>query len=72
MNNYQLNEVRALEDPGLAALVTIARFHNIAADAAQLKHEAAITTGQFTDKDLILRRAASALRRAVFPFAPRN
>ncbi|POR51009.1 ATP-binding cassette, subfamily B, HlyB/CyaB [Paraburkholderia eburnea] len=42
------------EDPGLSALVTIARFHNIAADAAQLKHAAAVDAGCFSAKDIVL------------------
>lgn len=42
------------EDPGLSALVTIARFHNIAADAAQLKHAAAVDAWCFSAKDIVL------------------
>lgn len=40
-------------DAGLAALVDIARFHGIAADAAQLRHDAAIA-GAFDATDLVL------------------
>ncbi|WP_159463065.1 type I secretion system permease/ATPase [Caballeronia ptereochthonis] len=47
------------DDPGIAALIIIARFHDIAADAAQLKHQAANDKGRFTDKDLV--RAARTL-----------
>lgn len=53
------NLTHLVEDPGLAALVTIARFHNIAADAAQLRHVGAMASGQFTGKDLV--RAARSL-----------
>lgn len=49
----------AFTDFGLSALITIARFHNISADAARLKHEAAVTTKQFSEKDLL--RAARSL-----------
>jgi ATP-binding cassette, subfamily B, bacterial HlyB/CyaB len=54
MTNNQDSELHAVQDPGLAALVTIARFHNIAADAAQLKHAAATGTAQFSENDLVL------------------
>jgi hypothetical protein len=54
MANNQDNEISAQDDPGLAALVSIARFHGIAADAAQLKHQAAASAGRFTDKGPVL------------------
>lgn len=41
-------------DPGLAALVLIARFHGIAADAGQLRHAAGIKSAPFTDSELTL------------------
>ncbi|MDR6495688.1 ABC-type bacteriocin/lantibiotic exporter with double-glycine peptidase domain [Paraburkholderia terricola] len=41
-------------DPGLAALVLIARFHGIAADAGQLRHAAGIRSAAFTDSELAL------------------
>jgi subfamily B ATP-binding cassette protein HlyB/CyaB len=31
-----------VQDPGLDALIIIARYHNIAADAQQLRHAAAL------------------------------
>jgi ATP-binding cassette, subfamily B, bacterial HlyB/CyaB len=40
-------------DAGLEALVLIARFHGIAADAAQLRHNAAIEHGSFAEADLV-------------------
>jgi ATP-binding cassette, subfamily B, bacterial HlyB/CyaB len=46
-------------DPGLAALVLIARLHGVAADANQLRHAAAIGTERFGEQDLI--RSARAL-----------
>jgi subfamily B ATP-binding cassette protein HlyB/CyaB len=65
MNKNQDNEVNFVEDPGLAALVTIARFHNIAADAAQLKHAAATVTGMFTDRDLVLAARSLGLKARI-------
>jgi ATP-binding cassette, subfamily B, bacterial HlyB/CyaB len=41
MTENKHNESSDMEDSGLAALVTIARFHQVAADAVQLKHAAA-------------------------------
>ncbi|HEV3429114.1 MAG TPA: ABC transporter transmembrane domain-containing protein, partial [Paraburkholderia sp.] len=54
-----------VKDPGLSALVTIARFHNIAADAAQLKHAAASGAGAFTDKDLVLAARGLGLKSRI-------
>jgi subfamily B ATP-binding cassette protein HlyB/CyaB len=61
----QDGEVMVVEDPGLSALVTIARFHNIAADAAQLKHAAASGAGAFTDKDLVLAARGLGLKSRI-------
>ncbi|MBN3751654.1 type I secretion system permease/ATPase [Paraburkholderia sp. Tr-20389] len=52
-------------DPGLWSLVTIARFHNIAADAAQLKHAAALATTQFSGKDLVLAAKSIGLKARI-------
>jgi subfamily B ATP-binding cassette protein HlyB/CyaB len=41
-------------DPGLVALVLIARFHGIAADAGQLRHAAGIRSAAFTASELAL------------------
>jgi subfamily B ATP-binding cassette protein HlyB/CyaB len=41
-------------DPGLAALVLIARFHSIAADANQLRHGAAMKSAAFDERELLL------------------
>ncbi|MFX1764650.1 type I secretion system permease/ATPase [Paraburkholderia sp. A1RI-2L] len=55
----------AFTDSGLSALVTIARFHNIAADPARLKHAAAITTKQFSEKDLVLAARSLGLKARI-------
>ena len=53
-------------DPGLAALVLIARFHSVAADAGQLRHTAALKTDRFGERDLILAARSLGLKaRAV-------
>ncbi|MBN3855824.1 type I secretion system permease/ATPase [Paraburkholderia sp. Ac-20340] len=65
MTSNSHTEVKVIDDPGLAALVTIARFHNIAADAAQLRHAAATGTGQFTDKDLVLSARSLGLKARI-------
>ena len=49
-------------DPGLAALVLIARFHGIAADAGQLRHTAGIRSGAFDDRELTLSARSLGLR----------
>jgi len=41
-------------DPGLIALVLIARFHGIAADVGQLRHAAGIKSAAFDDRELAL------------------
>lgn len=65
MTDYQDNEIKNCEDPGLVALVTIARFHNIPADAAQLKHAAATVTGRFTDRDLVIAARSLGLKARI-------
>ncbi len=47
------------EDPGLLALVLIARLHGIAADPSQVRHNAGLATERFEPEDL--QRAARAL-----------
>jgi ATP-binding cassette, subfamily B, bacterial HlyB/CyaB len=59
MTENKHNESNDIEDSGLAALVIIARFHQVAADAAQLRHAAATGAGSLTDKQLV--RAAHSL-----------
>ncbi|AUT68754.1 type I secretion system permease/ATPase [Paraburkholderia hospita] len=65
MINNQDSKIKSLEDPGLSALVTIARFHNIAADAAQLRHAAATVSGRFGEKDLVLSARSLGLKARV-------
>ncbi|MFM0666007.1 cysteine peptidase family C39 domain-containing protein, partial [Paraburkholderia sediminicola] len=53
-------------DPGLAALVLIARLHGVAADPEQLRHAAAMKTERFEERDLILSARSLGLKaRAV-------
>jgi subfamily B ATP-binding cassette protein HlyB/CyaB len=47
-------QVEDEHDPGLAALVLIARYHGVAADAAQLRHQAAPRSRRFSATDLLL------------------
>jgi ATP-binding cassette, subfamily B, bacterial HlyB/CyaB len=49
-------------DPGIAALVLIARFHSIAADAAQLRHSAGSSSGNFDERDLLLAARSLGLK----------
>lgn len=43
-----------IHDPGLTALVMIARFHGIAADAQQLRHTAGVGGHRFDETQLVL------------------
>ncbi|MFP3556547.1 cysteine peptidase family C39 domain-containing protein [Paraburkholderia sp. SIMBA_049] len=65
MINNQDSKIKSLEDPGLSALVTIARFHNIAADAAQLRHAGATVSARFGEKDLVLSARSLGLKARV-------
>jgi len=67
MNNSEIENLKVAEDPGVAALITIARYHNIAADAAQLKHAAATGSGRLTDKDLVLSARSLGLKARIVP-----
>ncbi|MEW6344944.1 MAG: type I secretion system permease/ATPase [Pseudomonadota bacterium] len=60
-------QITNIEDPGLFALVTIARFHNIAADAAQLKHTSATGAAQFSNRDLVLAARSLGLKARIVP-----
>lgn len=55
----------AFTDSGLSALVTIARFHNIAVDPARLKHAAAVTTKPFSEKELVLAARSLGLKARI-------
>jgi ATP-binding cassette, subfamily B, bacterial HlyB/CyaB len=62
------NEMPPEQDHGLAALVNIARFHGIAADADQLRHAAGTGASAFTESELIrcARRIGLKARSVVF------
>ncbi|MFM0598155.1 type I secretion system permease/ATPase [Paraburkholderia dilworthii] len=49
-------------DPGLAALVLIARFHSIAADAGQLRHAAGVKSAAFSASELALSARSLGLK----------
>jgi subfamily B ATP-binding cassette protein HlyB/CyaB len=49
-------------DPGLAALVVIAGFHGLAAEAEQLRHAAGGKSAQFDDRDLVLSARSLGLK----------
>ncbi len=49
-------------DPGLTALVRIARFHGISANADQLRHAAALPSTAFEPSDLILAAKSLGLK----------
>ncbi|WP_233873957.1 type I secretion system permease/ATPase [Paraburkholderia adhaesiva] len=56
-------------DAGLTALVDIARFHGIAADAAQIRHDAA-TASAFSAKDLVLAARRLGMKARVVALRP--
>jgi subfamily B ATP-binding cassette protein HlyB/CyaB len=53
------------DDPGLMALVLIARFHGIAVDAAQLRHRAGLAEARFGESDLLLSAKSLGLKARV-------
>lgn len=65
MNPEQASE--SIQDPGLAALVLIARFHGIAADPAQLRHAAALRSDQFSATDLVQSAKSIGLKARIVP-----
>ena len=56
-----------VQDAGLAALVLVARFHGIAADAAQLRHAAALGSGLFSATDLVQSARSIGLKARIVP-----
>ena len=54
--------VRDDNDPGLTSLVLIARFHGIAADASQLRHQAALRAPRFSTTDLLIAAKSLGLK----------
>ncbi|MCA8095524.1 type I secretion system permease/ATPase [Burkholderia anthina] len=69
MNAPEKNEefTHASTDPALACLVTIARFHGIATDSAQLRHAAAQGEQPFDADALILCSRSIGLRARLAP-----
>jgi subfamily B ATP-binding cassette protein HlyB/CyaB len=59
----------ASQDPALAALVVIARFHGIAADADQIRHELAVD-GLFGAKDVVLAARRIGMKARIVPLRP--
>jgi len=57
-------------DAGLAALVLIARYHGIAADAAQLEHAAGARSEAFGERDLALAARSIGLKTRSVKIAP--
>ncbi|USS44267.1 type I secretion system permease/ATPase (plasmid) [Burkholderia glumae] len=60
---------RAQDDPALACLVVIARFHGIAADVAQLRHAASRGEQPFDSDALILTARSIGLKARRVPFS---
>ncbi|WP_310591207.1 type I secretion system permease/ATPase [Paraburkholderia sp. DHOC27] len=56
-----------VHDPGLACLVVIARFHGIAADAAQIRHTAARSNETFDSDALVLSARSIGLKATQAP-----
>ena len=57
-------------DPGLTALVLIARLHGITADASQLRHQAALRTRRFATTDLLLAAKSLDLKARLVRIPP--
>jgi subfamily B ATP-binding cassette protein HlyB/CyaB len=62
MAESEQQQANFAEDPGLAALVLIARFHSVAADANQLKHAAGIKSVAFDERELLLAARSLGLK----------
>jgi subfamily B ATP-binding cassette protein HlyB/CyaB len=58
-------QLSKINDPGLFALVTIARFHNISADAAQLSHALSTGAEQCSAKDLVVAARSLGLKARI-------
>jgi ATP-binding cassette, subfamily B, bacterial HlyB/CyaB len=59
------NQFSVGEDAGLTALVTVARFHGIAADQAQIRHSTASDSGPFSDKELLAAARSIGLKARI-------
>ncbi|RFU44925.1 type I secretion system permease/ATPase [Paraburkholderia sp. DHOC27] len=69
-HRYTLNAPehnQPVHDPGLACLVVIARFHGIAADAAQIRHTAARSNETFDSDALVLSARSIGLKATQAP-----
>ncbi|WP_242468518.1 type I secretion system permease/ATPase [Burkholderia plantarii] len=66
-NNSEITRVQ--DDPALACLVVIARFHGIATDTAQLRHAAARGEQPFDSDALILTARSIGLKARRVPFS---
>ena len=62
MAEFDNQETKSIADAGLAALVLIARFHNIATDANQLRHAAGIKSAAFDERELLLAARSLGLK----------
>ncbi|MFM0737428.1 type I secretion system permease/ATPase [Paraburkholderia xenovorans] len=58
------------EDAGLAALIVIARFHGIAADASQLRHRAALEGSAFSESQIVLSAHQIGLKASAVALVP--
>jgi ATP-binding cassette, subfamily B, bacterial HlyB/CyaB len=52
-------------DPGLDALILIARYHNIASTAQQLRHAAGLKSERFDEKELSLAARSLSLKTRI-------
>jgi len=66
MAEFDQQEAIAI-DPGLTALVVIARFHHISADANQLRHNSGIKSTAFGEHDLLLAARSLGLKTRKVP-----
>jgi subfamily B ATP-binding cassette protein HlyB/CyaB len=70
MSQENMSALSASPDAGLTGLVSIARFHGIATDAAQLRHAAALGEGRFSERALILSARALGLKARAVALRP--
>ncbi|CAB3802833.1 Toxin RTX-I translocation ATP-binding protein [Paraburkholderia caffeinitolerans] len=70
MNAPESNPDARASDPGLAALVVIARFHGIAADSAQLRHASGLDSRPFDADTLVLSARSLGLKARTVPLRP--
>ena len=63
---------RVVTDSGLIGLILIARFHGIAVDADQLRHQLAVIGRPFTRQDLLLAARSIGLKARAVSRDPQN